>query len=128
MRIGSTLLTVAVLVVIMIAVIVGARHFSARRKQMEAAAVLQSQLSDIVARESQLHGLIITPRVRVSGWRATHVTLEVAGEVPTPELRETVMRVVGAEAWRLKPGVITLDHLFIVPPMTASATAARAPR
>jgi hypothetical protein len=95
---------------------------------MEAAAVLQSQLSDMVARESQLHGLVITPRTRVSGWRGSHVTLEVAGDVPTPELRETVMRVVGAEAWRLKPGVVTLDHLFIVPPMNVSAAAAREPR
>jgi hypothetical protein len=45
------------------------------------------------------------------------VTIEVAGDVPTPELREAVMRIVGAEAWRLRPDVITLDHLFIVPPV-----------
>src|SRR5207249_1109598 len=52
-----------------------------------------------------------------SGCPQSKVTIEVAGEVPTPELRETVMRIVGAEAWRLRPDVITLDHLFIVPPV-----------
>src|SRR5882672_797859 len=120
---AGTLLTVIVL-----AVIVAARYLSARRKRMEEAAVLQSQLSDVVARDPQLQGLLITPRARVSGWRTSQVMIEVAGDVPTPALRETVMRIVGAEAWRLRPDVITLDHLFIVPPRNVSAAAGHAPR
>jgi hypothetical protein len=63
-----------------------------------------------------LNGLHITPTARVSGWRSSEMTLEVAGEVPTPELRERVMRLVSAEAWKLRPEVQTVDHLFIVPP------------
>jgi hypothetical protein len=114
---AGTLLTLGVLVLIVLAIVVGARYVTARRKQFEEAVILQSQLSDMVAREPQLQGLHITPKAQVSGWRKRQVTIEVAGEVPTPELRETVMRIVGAEAWRLKPDVITLDHLFIVPPM-----------
>jgi hypothetical protein len=113
----STVLTLAVLAVIVIAVVFGARYISARRKLREETMILQSQLSDIVAREPQMQGLFITPKARVSGWRTPQVTIEVAGDVPTPELRETVMRIVGAEAWRLRPDVITLDHLFIVPPV-----------
>lgn len=124
---ASTLLTLGVLAMIVIAVVVGVRYVAARRKQVEEAVILQSQLSDIVARESQLRGLPITPRARVSGWRRSQVTIEVAGEVPTPELRETVMRIVGAEARRFRPDVITLDHLFIVPPVrsTPGALASR---
>jgi len=114
---AGTLLTLGLLVVIVIAVVVGARYVSARRKRIDEAVILQSQLSDVVAREPQLHGLLITPKARVSGWRQSQVTIAVTGEVPTPELRETVMRIVGAEAWRLRPDVITLDHLFIVPPV-----------
>jgi len=125
---GGTLLTVAVLAVIVLAVVVGASYLSARRKRMEEAAVLQSQLSDLVARDPQLQGLPITPRARLFGWRKSQMTIEVAGDVPTPELRETVMRIVGAEAWRLRPDVITLDHLFIVPPRNVSAAAGHAPR
>jgi hypothetical protein len=113
----STVLTLAVLAVVVIAVVFGVRYISARRKLLEETMILQSQLSDIVAREPQLQGLFITPKARVSGWRTSQVTIEVAGEVPTPELREAVMRIVGAEAWRLRPDVITLDHLFIVPPV-----------
>ncbi|MGH7302467.1 MAG: hypothetical protein ACRELZ_04200 [Candidatus Rokuibacteriota bacterium] len=115
--IAGTLLTAGVLAVIVIAVVVGVRCVAVRRKRIEEAVVLQSQLADIVAREAQLHGLLITPKARVSGWGRPMVTIEVAGDVPTPELRETVMRIVKAEAWRLRPDVITLDHLFIVPPM-----------
>ena len=113
----QTALGLALLVVIVFAVVVGVRYISGRRKRIEEAMILQSQLSDFVAREPQLQSLVITPRARVSGWRNSQVTVEVAGEVPTPELRETVMRIVGAEAWRLKPDVVTLDHLFIVPPV-----------
>jgi hypothetical protein len=113
----QTALGLALLVAIVIAVVVGARYASRRRKRIEEAVILQSQLSDVVAREPQLHGLVITPRARVSGWRKSQVTVEVSGEVPTPELRETVMRIVGAEAWQRRPDVITLDHLFIVPPI-----------
>ena len=115
--IAGTLLTAVVLAVIVIAVVVGARSLAARRKRIEEAVILQSQLSDIVARETQLHGLQITPKARVSGWSRPQVMIEVAGDVPTPELRETVMRIVRAEAWSLRPDAITLDHLFIVPPM-----------
>ena len=125
---AGTLLTLGVLVAIVIAVVVGARYVSMRRQRIDEAVILQSQLSDVVAREPQLHGLVIRPTARVSGWRQSKVTIEVAGEVPTPELRETVMRIVGAEAWRLRPDVITLDHLFIVPPRNVSAAAGHAPR
>lgn len=123
----GTLLTLAVLAVIVIAIVVGARYVSARRKRIDEAMILQSQLSDMVAREPKLHGLVITPKARVSGWRGEQVTIEVAGDVPTPELRETVMKIVSAEAWRLKPDVITLDHLFIVPPVrrTSDSIASR---
>jgi len=113
----QTALGLALLVAIVIAIVVGARYLSARRKRMEEAVILQSQLSDFVAREPQLQGLVITPHARVSGWRKAQVTVEVSGEVPTPDLRETVMKIVGAEAWQRRPDVITLDHLFIVPPV-----------
>jgi hypothetical protein len=113
---AGTLLTLGCLAVIVGVVIVVASYVATRRKRTEDAVILQSQLSDAIAREGQLHGLRITPHARVSGWRTAQVTVEVSGEVPTPELRERVMRIVGAEAWKLRPDVQTVDHLFIVPP------------
>jgi hypothetical protein len=113
----STTLTLAFLAAIVTAVVVAARHLVVRRQRLEEAAIIQSQLTDAIAREAPFHGLVIRPKARVSGWRKSPVTIEVTGEVPTPELRETVMRVVRAEAWRLRPDVITVDYLFVVPPM-----------
>jgi len=112
----GTLLTLVFLAVIVGAVVAIAGYVSKRRKRTEEAVILQSQLSDTIARETMLHGLHITPNARVSGWRSSQVTIEVTGEVPTPELRERVMRIVSAETWKLRPDVQTVDHLFIVPP------------
>ena len=113
---SGTFLTLVFLAVIVGAAVVIISYASRRRKQSEEAAILQSQLSDAIARESQLSGLHITPTARVSGWRSSQITIEVAGEVPTPEVRERVMRLVSAEAWKLRPDAQTVDHLFIVPP------------
>jgi hypothetical protein len=113
----SAMLTVGLVAVIVVAIVVLARYMAARRKRIDEAVILQSQLSDALAREPQLHGARITPRARVFGWRAPQITIEVAGEVPTPELRETVMRIASAEARRLRPDLITVDHLFIIPPV-----------
>lgn len=123
----ATLLTLGLVAIVIGAVIVIARFVALRRKRTTEGLILQSQLSDAVAREAALPGLRINPRARVSGWRKSQVTVEVAGEVPTPELRDKVMRIVRAEAWRLRPDVNTVDHLFIVPPRQ-QASDAIAPR
>ena len=112
----ATVLTWGLLAVVVVAIIAVARFVAARQKRTTEVLILQSQLSDAVAREAVLRGLRINPRARVSGWRKSQVTVEVAGEVPTPELREKAMRIVQAEAWRLRSDVNTVDHLFIVPP------------
>ena len=112
----ATVVTLGLLAVVVIAIIVLARFVSIRRKRITEVLIFQSQLSDAVAREPLLQGLRINPRAHASGWRKSQVSVEVAGEVPTPQLRENAMRIVGAEAWRLRPDVNTVDHLFIVPP------------
>ena len=111
----STILTLSVLVLIVIAIVVVSRYVATRRKRVEDAVILQSHLTDALARETRLSGLHITPKAHVSGWRQAHVAIEVAGEVPTPELRETVMQIATAEAQRFRPDVVPEDHLFIVP-------------
>jgi hypothetical protein len=112
----SLLLTLALLALVVVAISVVARFVSIRRKRTTDVLIFQSQLSDAVAREPLLQGLRINPRAHASGWRKEHVTVEVAGDVPTTELREKAMRIVRAEAWRLRPDVNTVDHLFIDPP------------
>lgn len=60
-------LTLGLLALLVIALVVVARHYASRRKRIESAAILQSHLADALAREGQLHGARITPRARVSG-------------------------------------------------------------
>ena len=123
----ATVLTLGALTIVIVAIIAVARFVSLRRKRTTEVLILQSQLSDAVAREPLLQGLRINPRAYASGWRKSQVTVEIAGEVPTPVLREKAMRIVAAEAWRLRPDVNTVDHLFINPPRQRAADAA-APR
>src|SRR5690349_7703991 len=81
---GSVVPTVVILgflTLIVIAIIVVARFVSMRRKRITEVLILQSQLSDAVAREPLLQGLRINPRAHASGWRKSQVTVEVAGEV-----------------------------------------------
>jgi hypothetical protein len=113
---ASTVLIFAALTLFVIAIIAATVYLTTRRQRIDEAVILQSQLSDALAREAGLRGLYITARAHVVGWRRSRVMLEVTGDVPTPELRETVMRIAAAEAQRIRPGVIPEDHLFIVPP------------
>jgi hypothetical protein len=113
----STVLTLVVLAALVIAIVVvaqirGPEPEAGRRSSDPPVAAYRRYFP-----RSPLHGLVITPTARVPRWRASPVTIEVAGEVPTPELRETVMGIVRAEARKLRPDVITVHHLFIVPPM-----------
>lgn len=114
---ASTVLILGFLVVVVAAVVVVARYVTTKRKRLEEAVALQARLSDALLRETPLRGLVVTPKARVAVWRGSPVTIEVAGEVPTPELRETVLRLVRAEVSRVRPDVPTEDHLSIVPPM-----------
>ena len=110
----STIATLSFLVLIVIAIVIVSRYVAARRKRFEDAVILQSRLTDVLAQEVRLSGLQITPKARVSGWRQAHVAIEVAGVLPTPELRETVMRIARAEAQRYRSDVVLEDHLSIV--------------
>ena len=111
----STIVTLSFLALIVVAIVVGSRYVVVRRKRFEDAMILQSHLTDALAREARLSGLHITPTAHISGWRQAHVTVAVAGEVPTSELRETVMQIARAEALRLRPDAVPEDRLFIVP-------------
>lgn len=80
----ATVLTLGLLTIVIVAIIAVARFVSLRRKRTTEVLILQSQLSDVVAREAVLQGLRINPRARVSGWRKSQVTIEVAGTSQRP--------------------------------------------
>jgi len=63
-------LTIVFLVAIVAVIVVVAKYVATRRKRFGDAAVLQAQLSDVIARESQFRGLVVTPKARVSRLRS----------------------------------------------------------
>jgi hypothetical protein len=110
-------LALVFLLAIVTAIVVVARYVTTRRKRLEEGVILQARLSDAILSEASLRGLVVAPKARVAVWRGSPVTIEVAGEVPTPELRDAVLRLVRTELSRVRPDVLAEDHLFIVPPM-----------
>lgn len=110
------------LVALFVIVGVAVKLVDLKRKRESEAVHLQAQVSDALLREASLFGLPITPNAHVPFWRGTPATLEVAGQVPTPDLHAAVMRVVEEEASRIRPDVRIVDRLGVVP--TAAMRAA----
>src|SRR5206468_9018413 len=81
----------------------------------------QAQLSDALLREPSLAGLPLTPTVHVPMRRGTPATIELMGRVPTPELKDTVLRIVRDEAARIRSDVQIEDRLSVVPTMARVA-------
>jgi hypothetical protein len=110
-----------VLVILAVLVILGAgvKLYDLRRKRESEAVQLQAQISDALLREQLLFGLPIMATARAPLWRRSPATIEVAGRVPTPQARETVLRIVRTEAGRIRSDFQIEDRLAIVPPHAA---------
>src|SRR3989442_8778293 len=94
-----------------------------KRKREGEAVVVQAQISDAVLRDPTLFSLPITPTAHVPLWKGSPVTVEVAGQVPSDDLRLAALRVVEREASHLRPDVRIESRIGVVPTM-----ARRSPR
>lgn len=118
---ASAVLAAIVLVVTAIVVIGGLVKILDLRRRREAEAVqLQAQVADALLRDPQLFGLPVTATARV-GWRGSPAVLELAGQVPSVEAREAVLRVARDEAARIRPDVTIEERLAVVPAVTRAA-------
>jgi len=106
-------LVVAVLVVLGVLV----KMLDLKRKRENEAVVVQAQISDAVLRDPALFSLPITPTAHVPLWKGSPVTVEVAGQVPSDDLREVALRVVEREATHLRPDVRIESRIGVVPTM-----------
>ena len=105
------------LVILALLVIVGVAvklHDLRRRRESEAVQ-LQAQISDALMRDQLLYGVPIMATARAPFWRRSPATIEIAGQVPSPQARETALRIVRAEASRIRPDVQIEDRLAVVP-------------
>lgn len=115
---GETALAVVVFIVAVLVVLgVVVKLLDLRRKRENEAVVVQAQISDAVLRDPALFSLPITPTAHVPLWKGSPITVEVAGQVPSDELRETALRVVEREASHLRPDVRIESRIGVVPTM-----------
>ena len=104
---------VAVAVVLLLAIVVGVKLCNAKRKREGDALMVQARISDALLRDFVTFP--ITAVASGSVWRRSPLVLAIRGSVPTPELREAVMRLVGQELSRHHPGVRAEDRLVVDP-------------
>jgi len=104
---------------VLVIVGVGVKLYDLRRRRQSEAVWLQVQISDALMREQSLFGLPIITMARAPLWRGSPATIEVAGQVPSPQARETALRIVRAEAGRIRSDFQIEDRLAVVPPRAA---------
>ncbi len=104
-------LGVIIALVVIIALL--ARWSSLRNRRETEAVQLEAQIADALLRERALINLGVLPKVHVPFWRGSPATIEMSGHVPSPELREEVLRVAEREAIRLRPDARVYDRLAV---------------
>lgn len=106
---------VAVVVAILLAGGIAGKLYDLKRKREEDAALLQSRISDAVLLDSSLAAFPIIVSARRPLWRRPAAVVEIAGTVPTPELRDTAIRLIERELARIRPDARTEDRVVIDP-------------
>ncbi len=116
---GSPVAMVLVIVAALVIVGIGVKLYDLRRRRESEAVQLQARISDALMREQLFFGVPITATARAPLWRRSPATIEVAGQVPSPQVRETALRIVRAEAGRIRSDFQIEDRLAVVPPHAA---------
>jgi hypothetical protein len=116
---GSPVALILVIVAALVIVAIGVKLYDLRRKRESEAVQLQAQISDALMREQLLLGIPIMATARTSLWRRSPPTIEVAGQVPSPQVRETALRIVRTEAGRVRSDFQIEDRIAVVPPHAA---------
>jgi len=102
---------------VLAAIGVGVKLYDLRRKRETEILSLQAQISDALLLDASLAGLPIAVVASGSRWRRSAVVIAVTGPVPTPEVRDAVMRLVEQEVSRRQPGARAEDRLMVDPLM-----------
>ncbi|MBI2527155.1 MAG: hypothetical protein HYV93_14375 [Candidatus Rokubacteria bacterium] len=109
-------LTVVLLLAALLAILVAAvRIVDTRRDRAAQAARLQARIADALLLDPMLAHVPITPTARLPLWRASPLTLEVAGPVPNPDLRAAALRLIVHEAASVRRDFRIEDRMAVGP-------------
>lgn len=114
---GGAIAVVVVVVAVLLAIGVGVKLYDLKRKREEEVLSLQSRISDALLLDPSLAGLPIAAFARRPLWPRSPVVVAVTGPVPTPELRQAVMRLVERELSSRQPGARAEDRIVVDPLM-----------
>lgn len=117
---GTAIAAVVVILSLLVVIGLAVKLFDLKRKRESETVQLQAQVSDALLREPALAGLPLTPTAHVPMWTGTPATIEVTGQVPTPEVKETALRLVRDEAVRIRSDVKIEDRLSVIPSTRAA--------
>ena len=119
---GSAMLAAAIIVVVLLVALgITVKLLDLKRRRESEAVQLQAQISDALLREAALFGLPVTPTAHVPLWSGTPATIEVRGQVPSPEVKDALLRLVRREAARVRPDFHVQDEVAVVPSMVRAA-------
>jgi hypothetical protein len=110
---GSAAILVLLVIGLLVIIGIGVKLYDLKRKREVEAVHLQARVSDALMREPDLINLAVTPTAHVPWWSGTPARLEVTGRVPTPEMRDQVLRLVEREAKQVRPDVTLVDRLQV---------------
>lgn len=113
----TTAVVVASLLAVLVVLGVIIKILDLKRKRDSEAVIVQARISDAVLRDPRLFSLPITPTAHVPLWKGSPVTVEVAGQVPSEDLREAALGLIQREVSQLGPDVRIESRIGVVPTM-----------
>ena len=118
---GTAIAAVVAVGGLLVLVGVGVKLLDLKHKRESESVLLQAQVSDALLRERSVARLQLTSTAHVPLWRGSPATIHMMGQVPTPELKDAVLRIARDEASRIRADVQIEDHLSVAPTMARAA-------
>ena len=109
------------LVVVSLLVVWGVRLLARKERDEENGSRLGVELAAVLAREPRLSGAAILPVATIP--LEGRPSVELTGRVPSARVRDVALEIASREAQRLRPGMLVVDRLEIVPPAAAPRSA-----
>jgi hypothetical protein len=115
------LILLALVAVSLTALIMAIRLYDMKRRQEESAMILQAKLSDALLLDPSLSEYPITATVHVPMRQRSRVTVDIAGSVPSPELRGAALQIVKRQTAGLRREVRIEDRMIVNPAVARHA-------
>jgi hypothetical protein len=118
---GGVMVLVGLIVVLLLGLGTAVRLYDLQRRREQRAMELQARLSDAFLLEPSLSQVAITPTVHAPLWPRAPLTIDVAGSVPTPEMRDAAIQLVRRETAGIAQELHIDDRILVNPRMTRRA-------